>query len=177
MVCGTDLWDVERYVSAGSVVICQPCVDALKRATDEAESRGELEVEVVRPARVYGPVPDDQAAVAVAVAFSRTFGSQYEDLDDYLEDAEELGALLRDGAQRYGQGARFTVRVDAVRFPSADLAEVRFQMLMNGNPVGAFEGTAAKREGRWRVTRATVARCLGTIGVNIRPRRGPGRGG
>jgi hypothetical protein len=177
MVRGTDLWDVDRYVSAGSVVICQPCVDALKRATDEAESRGEVEVEVVRPARVYGPVPDDEAAVAVALAFSRTFGSQYEDLDDYVEDAAELGGLLRDGAQRYGPGAHFSVRVDAVRFPSLDLAEVRFQILMNGNPVGAFQGTAAKREGRWRVTRPTVARLLGSIGVDIRPRRGfPGGG-
>jgi hypothetical protein len=178
MVCGADLWEVERYVSAGSVVICQPCVDALKRATDEAEQRGEVEVEVVRPARVYGPEPDDEAAHAVAVAFGRTFGSRYEDLDDYLEDAEEVGGHLRDGAARYGPGAQFTVRVDAVRFPSSDVAEVRFQILMNGNPVGAFQGTAAKRDGHWRVTRSTVSRLLGTIGVNIgMPRGFPHRGG
>lgn len=124
------------------------------------------------PPRVHGEAPDPDAAMHVARAFVRTFGSDDDDLDDYLEDAAELGALLRQGAVRFGPAARFTARVNALRFPRHDLAEVRFQMLMNGNPTGyQFEGTAARSDGTWRVTRDTVARVLRTTGVDVPPRR------
>lgn len=166
MVCGTDLWDVERYASAGAVVICQACVDVLKRAMDDADGTGEIEVTL--PPRVHGDAPDAEAAMCVARAFVRTFGSEYDDLDDYLEDAAELGPLLRQGAVRFGPAAHFTGRVNALRFPRPDVAEVRFQILMNGNPTGwQFEGTAARRDGKWRVTRDTVARVLRTTGVDV----------
>ncbi len=63
MVCGVDLWDVERYVSAGAVVICQSCIDVLKRAIDDTDETGEIEVRLpVPPPRVHGPVPDDDSA-------------------------------------------------------------------------------------------------------------------
>jgi hypothetical protein len=171
MVCGADLWDVERYVSAGSVQVCAGCVDALKQALDQTDATGEIEV-VLAP-KVHGPAPSDEAGAMVAKAFSRTFGSRYDALDDYLEDAEELGGLLRDGAGRYGPGVQFSARVDAIRFPRPDLSEVRFQILAGNAPMGyAFQGTATLHDGHWRVTRETVARILGTVGVNVRhPRR------
>lgn len=169
MVCGTDLWDVERYASAGSIVICQPCVDLLKRAMDTAESDGETEVTL--PPKVYGPVPDDDAAAAVAKAFVLTFRSGFDELDDYLEDARELAPLMAQGAARFGHGSQFTARIDAIRFPRPETAEVRYQILMNGNPVGMpFEGTAARRAGKWRVTRETIARALASTGVHLPPR-------
>jgi hypothetical protein len=171
MVCGADLWDVERYVSAGAVQVCAGCVDALKQALDRTDDIGEIEV--VPAPKVHGPAPSDEAAAMVAKAFSRTFGSRYDALDDYLEDAQELGNLLREGAGRYGPGAQFSARVDAIRFPRPDLSEVRFQILAGNSPVGfAFQGTATLRDGHWRVSRETVARLLSTIGMNVgRPRR------
>jgi hypothetical protein len=44
MVCGADLWGVERYVSAGMIRVCARCVDTLKQAMDETERLGEIEV-------------------------------------------------------------------------------------------------------------------------------------
>jgi hypothetical protein len=171
MVCGADLWDVERWVSAGSVQVCAGCVDALKGALDQTDETGEIEF--VPAPKVHGPAPSDEAAAMVATAFTRTFGSRYDALDDYLEDAEEVGGLLREAAQRYGPAVEFTARVDAIRFPRPDLAEARFQILAGNSPVGyAFQGTAAFRDGHWRVTRETAARMLGTIGMNVpHPRR------
>ena len=166
MVCGVDLWDVERYVSAGSVQVCAACVDELKQALDRTDASGEIEV--VPAPKVHGSAPNDEAAAMVATAFTRTFGSRYDDLDDYLEDAEELGKLLRDGAGRYGPGVQFNARVDAIRFPRPDLAEVRFQIIAGNSPMGyAFQGAASLRDGHWRVTRDTVARILGTVGVTV----------
>jgi hypothetical protein len=160
-------------VSAGSVVICQSCVDALKRAMDNADGSGEIEVALpAPPPRVHGPAPDDEAAAAIAGAFSRTFDSDEDRLDDALEDAVELGALLAQARGRAGPAASFAARVDGIRFRSPDLAEVRFQILMNGNPMGSFQGSAARRDGHWRVTRETITRLLANYGIAVRaPRR------
>jgi hypothetical protein len=172
MVCGIDLWDVERYVSAGAVVICQSCVEVLKRAMDDTSATGEIEVRLpAPPPRVHGTAPDDEAAADIARAFVRTFDSDEDQLDGELEDAAELGALLAQARGRAGPAARFAARVDGIRFRSSDLAEVRFQILMNGNPMGNFQGSAARRGGHWRVTRETIARLLANYGVVVAPRR------
>jgi hypothetical protein len=172
MVCGVDLWDVERYVSAGAVVICQSCVDVFKRALDAADGTGEIEVLLpAPPPRVHGSAPDEGAAAAVVEAFTRTFDSDEDRLDDALEDAAELGALLAQARGRVGPANRFGARVEGIRFRSPDRAEVRFQVLMNGNAVAAFEGSAARRGGCWRVTRETIARMLANYGVTVPPRR------
>ena len=172
MVCGVDLWDVDRYVSAGAVVICQSCVDALKRVMDDADGTGEIEVRLpAPPPRVHGAAPDDEAAAAIARAFVRTFDSDEDQLDDDLEDAAELGALLAQARGRAGPTASFAARVDGIRFRSPDRAEVRFQILMNGNPMGSFQGSAVRRDRHWRVTRETIARLLANYGVAVPPRR------
>src|SRR6202030_2609286 len=86
MVCGVDLWDVERYVSVGAVVMCQSCVDALMRAVDDADGTGEIEVALpALPPRVYGSVPDEEAAAAIARAFTRTFDSDFDQFDAALD--------------------------------------------------------------------------------------------
>jgi hypothetical protein len=35
-----DLWEVDRYVSAGAVVVCQGCVDAFQRALHDTDETG-----------------------------------------------------------------------------------------------------------------------------------------
>jgi hypothetical protein len=159
MVCGMDLWDVGRYVSAGAVVICDSCIGILKDAVDGAEGSGNTEV--MLPPRTSGPVPDDSSAAAIAKAFVMTFGSEYDDLDDYLEAASELGPVLAQAGAQFG-GARFTTRVNRIRFTNADQADVRFQVCMNGALTGwPFQGTAVRGDdGHWRVTRETVWRVV-----------------
>jgi hypothetical protein len=172
IACGVDRWDVERYVSAGAVMICQSCVDALKRTADDAEGIGEIEVQLpLPPPRVHGSAPDHEAVAAIVRAFVRTFDSDENQLDDDLEDAAELGALLAEARSRAGSTARFAARVDGIHFLRPDQAEVRFQILMNGSPMGSFQGSAARRDGHWRVTRQTISRLLAAYGITVRPRR------
>lgn len=172
MACGIDLWDVERYVSAGGIVICQSCLDALKRAADASEAIGEIEVDVpLPPPRVRGVAPDGEAVASITRAFVRTFDSDEDQLQDDLEDASELGVLLAQARGRAGLTARFGARVDGIRFLSADRAEVRYQVLMNGNPMGSFQGSSSCRDGCWRVTRQTVSRLFSSYGVAVPPRR------
>jgi hypothetical protein len=161
MVCGADLWEVPRYVRAGAIVACEPCVGALYRAFDESDEPGEITI--VLPPKVYGDAPDAAAPPAIAEAFVRTFGSAYGELSDYLEDAQELGPYLGDAANRFGGGVtQFTARVDGIRFVRTDRADVRFQIMMNGTPMGMpFQGSAALgSDGKWRVTRETVLRVV-----------------
>ncbi|MBV8951211.1 MAG: hypothetical protein JOZ99_10075, partial [Actinobacteria bacterium] len=124
--------------------------------------------EVTLPPRVHGPAPDDEAPAAVAKAFAQTFGSGAVVSNDYVEDAEEMAGYIGQAGSRYGPLTQFTVRIDAIRFPDPDIAEVRFQMVMNAGPSGfPFQGAARRRDGTWRVTRDTVARVLGTAGVTV----------
>jgi hypothetical protein len=168
MVCGVDLWDVERFASAGSLTVCDSCVDAMKAGLDSADESGEVAVAIpMLPPAVHGDAPDADAAMAIANAFILTFDSNEERLDDFLEDATELGALLAQGRVRFGPTSRFGARVDAVRFRRAGHAEVRFRILMNGNPVGTFQGSASKRDGKWRVTRETVESLLRGYGISV----------
>lgn len=173
MACGVDLWEVDRYVSAGAVVLCEPCVDMLKRAVENAQGTGEIEIDVPpRAPRIHGAAPDEEAAPAITRAFGQTFDSDVDQLDDYLEDAVELEGLLAQARLRAGPGSRFGACVEGIRFRDSDFAEVRFQILMNGHPMGAFQGSAARHDDRrWRVTRQTVARVLGNYGVEMPPRR------
>lgn len=170
MMCGTDLWDVGRYVSTGNLVLCQSCVDILKRAMDNAEAHGEAEVKV--PPRVHGEAPDPDAAERIAAAFYATFRSGGGgNLDDYLEDAEELTQYIEQAGSRHPM-APSDVRVEAIRFRSPRLAEVRYQILLGGGPAGfPFQGTAAYRDGKWRVTRQALADVLSRAGVVVPPRR------
>ncbi len=114
------------------------------------------------PPPVHGSAPDDEAAPAIAEAFARTVGSAYDQLGDYLEDADEMGAVLADRAAQFGPATQVTGRVDRIRFANADLAEVRFQICVNGATTGfPFQGTARRGEdGSWRVTPETIARVV-----------------
>jgi hypothetical protein len=175
MVCGTDLWDVERYVDAVAVVICEPCVDRLRDALDTGQPTGAIELRM--PPRVHGDAPDEGAVGAVADAFVQTFGCEYHDLDDYMEDASTLGPQLAGRAQSFGPGARFTARVDRMRFTSPRRAEVRFQICMNGRPVVTLGGAAVRgADDNWRVTRGTVMGVMpGGARIQASPLGGPGQ--
>jgi hypothetical protein len=168
MLCGTDLWDVGRYVSSGNVVLCQSCVDVLKQAMDNAEGDGETEVKL--PPRIHGEAPDPDAADNIAAAFYATFRSGGSgDLDDYLEDADELTEYIRQAGTRHPM-APSDVRVDAIRFRHPQLAEVRYQILLGGGPGGfPFQGKASYRDGKWRVTREALAEVLSRAGVVVPP--------
>ena len=132
MVCGADLWDVDRYITAGGISICAACVTLLKDAIDNASEAGGTEVTL--PPRVHGAAPDADAPAAVAQAFTSTFSRGSENLGEYLEDADELVPLFEQAGRTVGPLAQLRVRIDAMRFPAEDTAEVRFQILSMAVP-------------------------------------------
>jgi hypothetical protein len=169
MVCGADLWDVDRYITAGGVSICADCVTLLKDAIDGASGAGGTEVTL--PPRVHGSAPDEGAAAAVAKAFTATF-SRDADRREYMEDPDELAPLFEQAGRTVGPFAQLRVRIDAMRFPTSETAEVRFQILMHGGPAGfPFQGMATRHGDKWRVTRETIRQVLATAGVAVPPRR------
>ncbi len=174
MVCGVDLWDVDRSITAGSVVMCSRCVDAVKTAMDEATDSGNIEIRLAP--RVHGSAPDPDAPQAVAQAFQSTFGSGGDRSGESLEDSEELIPLLEQASTKFGPMTQFRVRVEAMRFPTPNSAEVRFQVLLNAGPGGIpFQGAAIRDGGRWLVTRETVRDVLARGGVHV-PDRGASGG-
>ena len=105
MVCGADLWDVERG-AAGRAYVSAGCVGAMKEALDRTDDIGEIQVVPlpvpagprmgvrslesggVRPLLRARPRPGGGGGGGVGTASPL-------DSDDYLEDAEEVGGLLR----------------------------------------------------------------------------------
>ena len=86
--------------------------------------------------------------------------------------AGNFDGIAQGGAGSVGLDVADSARVDAMRFPEADTAEVRYTILMNGSPTGfAFQGSAKRRDGKWRVTRETIALVLASVGVTVPPRR------
>jgi hypothetical protein len=159
MACGTDLWDVGQQVRAGAVTVCGSCVTALAQAVaDDSESNV---IDVVVPPRVQGQVPDSDAVDAVGRAFLDAFGDDSVRRRGALEDADEVGPALDQARVQFAAHLDPRIRVERVRFPSSDVADVRFSILLQHQGDGMrHEGRAVRRDGRWLVTRATVASIL-----------------
>jgi hypothetical protein len=170
VLCDRDVWDVGRYVSAGGIAICDACVEDASRALRRAAARGESEATM--PPRFYGSRPYDEAPDEIAAAFDGLFGDGPDkpSLALVLEDAAELAPYLVEAQQRH-PNMSVRARVTAVRFVSADRAEVRFKIELGPGGGGLpFEGQAIRRDGRWLVTRETFGKVLARGGVTIPPR-------
>jgi hypothetical protein len=166
MACGTDLWDVGQQVRAGAVTICGSCVTALAEAVG-ADPESNV-IDVVVPPRVQGPVPDADAVEAVGRAFLDAFGDDSVRRRGALEDADEVGPALDQARVQFAGHLDPRLRVERVRFPSADEAEVRFSILLQLQADGMrHEGRAVRRDGRWLVTRSTAASVLPGGGMGL----------
>ena len=157
--CGTDLWDVERYVRAGGVVACGRCLRTMSDALAATDAQGPIDVVV--PPRLHGEAPDAAAVAAVTAALFAVFGGgSPEERAVAVENPETLGPLIEQVTQQYlSLDPRLVV--DRVRFPDADTAEVRFRFVLHGGPGGIdASGRVLRRDGRWVVTRETVINTL-----------------
>jgi len=169
--CGRDLWEVDRYVSAGRSVICAECVSTASDMLREEPAVGEREI--FFPARVLGDVPDDDAVGAITECFRMVFGGGAGDPErftGFLEDDEELRPSFEAAGQRTMTRASGS-RVARLRFVTPDLADVRFEIVLEGGAAFPFEGQAVRRGGRWLVSRATAATVLGRAGIQLPPDR------
>jgi hypothetical protein len=144
--CGSDLWEVSKYVSAGHVAICADCVEVASACL--LSSAGSLDREIFFPPRCFGVVPDEEAVHAIAKVFHEVFGGGAADRKvraDYLEDAEELAGVFDEAGARH-PGVTASARVDRIRFLDQDTAEVRFQLTVGGGPGPMFDGRVVRRE-------------------------------
>jgi hypothetical protein len=169
--CGRDLWDVGRYVSGEQAVICDVCVTAAQRVVADAPPD---ENALVMPPRVSGDVPDEKAVGAIEYAVQSVFSNVGD---------EEWVTCVEDGANllpaRHEVGTRFpmimpsSIRVVRVRFRSPETADVRFTVFLSegpGAPGIPLEGSVARHDGRWRVTRDTYCTAVQRAGVQCPPR-------
>ena len=168
-VCGRDLWEVQRYVIAGRVKICESCVSTAAEVVKAAEREGRGP-ELRLPPRVFGAIPDEHAVDQIVIAFERVFGGAASDADRarFLEDADGLRRYEEEGARRHGERLA-GCRVDRVGFTGADRARVRFEIALTSGGTYPMDGTAVRREGQWKVSRETQAGLLRRGGVQVPP--------
>ncbi len=169
--CGRDLWEVGRYVSAGSVAICGACLSLAKDVFEagSAEPGGE----VVFPPRIFGTPPDDPSVGEVVHAVrsllqAPPFGPDA--VVQSVDDGTDLADAIAEARRRHPNIPRGT-RVERIRFLDADSAEFTFQVILRTlGPGIAFEGRAVRRGDRWLVTRDTVLGMLERAGLSVPPR-------
>ena len=168
-LCGRDLWEVDRFITAGDVRVCGECVTTAAEVLRAAQIEGRGP-EVRLPARVFGEAPDDRALDEIVVAFERVFSGSAGDAERarYLEDAEGLQVYEAEVVARHGR--RLTgCRVERIRFIGADRARVRFTLtIIRGGSI-QIDGTAVRLDGRWKVSRDTQTDLLRRIGVHVPP--------
>ena len=74
-LCGRDLWEVDRYVSATTAAVCDQCIADAQRALQEAPAAVAASRDIPMPPRVFGPAPNDPAeAREIEHAFRTIFG-------------------------------------------------------------------------------------------------------
>ena len=165
-VCGRDLWEVSHYVDAGRVFICDVCITSAHAALEAA---GADERVLGLPPRVFGSPPEDDpdAVDEVIGVLKAVFGPAVTDeTAAYLEDGAELVPILQAAAERY-PGARIAeVSAARVRF-SGETASVAFELVLTTGGRLSFVGTLTRADGRWIVTRQTIADVLGPGGIAL----------
>ena len=162
-MCGRDLWEVTRYVSAGHLQVCDVCLDVARQALENADP--EAGREVFMPPRVFGEVPDAKAVSEITTAFQLV----HTDPHRYQEDAEELAPYIQTAEERTPI-RRTGAYVDRIQFVAPEKAEVRFHLLLTAAGPFVFEGSAVQRDGRWLVSRDTSVRLLGFGGIQVPPK-------
>jgi hypothetical protein len=84
----------------------------------------------------------------------------------YLEDGEELQALVEQQAQILGeQASQATAQVDNVTLNDDGTANVEFQILLSGQPVLPSTGTAVLVDGKWLVSKVTLCDLIALAGT------------
>jgi hypothetical protein len=166
-LCGRDLWEVDRYISAGTIKVCDRCITDGRQVIEEAEVTGDGP-ELHLPPRVFGEVPDNDAVPEIVLAFDRGF-TVADPLERrlYLEDAEGLRPYSEQVAARFPDVAS-THRVERIRFLSPDRARVHFWITV-ASPSMTFpvDGAAVRIDGRWKVSRETQVELLRRAGVQV----------
>jgi hypothetical protein len=166
-VCGRDTWDVDHFVTDGSVLLCRICVE-----DDAAAIHGAAPEErrVTLAPSVFGSAPDPDAPGAIAHSVAQVVGAEPAGgWGPVLEDAEAIrGALIEAREGRGITGAQAIVR--RIRFESDNrawiLLTVHLGPCLGGFP---FEGPVKRIDGTWKVGRELVETMLGTIGIHLHP--------
>jgi hypothetical protein len=168
-LCGRDLWEVPHYVSEGSVMVCQVCIEEAAEIIQGAPAEA---CKLMLPPRLFGNVPYPQAPSEIATAVAHVVGPEPdEDVDPYLEDAEALLRPRLQAGERSPAGATKGI-VRRIRFTSTDDAWVELVVQFGEGPGGfPFEGPVRLIDGKWKVTRELLATMLARVGVQIPPAR------
>jgi hypothetical protein len=147
------------------VVICEVCIAAAHTALEAAGDERMLRL----APRVFGTPPaDDPGAVDEVIGVLKAvFGPAVTaDTADYLEDGAELVPILQAAAERYPDARIAEVSAARVRF-SDETASVAFELVLTSGGRLSFVGTLTRIDGRWIVTRQTIADVLGPGGIAL----------
>ncbi len=168
ILCDRDLWEVEHFVAQGPFHrVCDDCVRTAGMLLDQATPERR---ELIMPPRVSGHPPDDQAVAAIVSALTVAISASTdpESRAAVVEGYAELQPLYRRYAERLGAGPHATT-INRLRFLTADLAEVMFEIMWTNGAMASFEGRVRQREGHWMVTEDTVASVLVPRGMRLPP--------
>jgi len=107
-------------------------------------------------------------------AFETAIGGETSDDErmDLIEGGSNLGPTLETIRQRLPRDQRADTYVESVRMLSEDEAEVHFVLVYPGGPAAPrfpFGGHAVLSDGRWKVSRETWCRLIGSIGIPCPP--------
>jgi hypothetical protein len=166
-LCGRDLSEVDRYISANTINVCDRCITDGHQVLEEAEGTGDGP-ELHLPPRVLGEVPDNDAVPEIVMAFERGLNvSDPVERRLYLEDAERLRPYAEQVAARFPDAAS-TFRLERIQFLLANRARVHFWITVT-SPSMTFpvDGAAVRIDGRWKVSRGTQVLLLERAGVQI----------
>ncbi len=173
VLCGRDLWEVDRYVSAETAAVCDHCVAAAERALHDAPPTTGRDVPM--PPRVFGPDPQDpEAPYQIEQVVRAFFGGPIASNADpqrnnaLIEDAEALDTYLAQAGERHANIQITGARVTRIRFLGPDEADVQYSIQL-GPTTLPYEGRAVRRAGRWLVSRDTVVRHLAQGGIQVPP--------
>ncbi|MBO0731163.1 MAG: hypothetical protein J2P57_18045, partial [Acidimicrobiaceae bacterium] len=164
-----ELWEVDRFITAGDVKVCEQCVTTAGEVLRAAQLEGRGP-ELQLPPRAFGEVPDDHALDEIVSVFERVFSGTVSDADraTFLEDADGLRAYEEEAVERHGR--RLTgCRVERVRFIGPVRARVRFTLTLTQGGTIQMDGIARQRDGLWKVSRDTQVDLLRRIGVQVPP--------
>jgi hypothetical protein len=166
--CSRREGSVRHLVRSRDAYICDECVDlaaeAIAAAPPDAKS-----LRIRRPAPARGAAEEEIERV-----FETAIGGDTSDDErmDLIEGGSNLGTTLELIRRRLPPDQRADSYVEYVRMLSEDEAEVHFVLVYPGGPPAPrvpFAGHAVLSDGRWKVSRETWCRLIGSIGIPCPP--------